>query len=136
MRWSPSSISSIARLTSLPTAWTSAVPPVDAWIPAFLPAPPTERARATAAALTAAFRVRSPEVFSAPIATIVFALRAASKTLAHTAGANSLQFPSETTSTAPSTTWIAVASSIAYAGLVMPAAQPSAAAIELSGRSG
>ena len=49
---------------------------------------------------------------------------------------NSFQFPSETTSTVPSTTLMAVSSSIAYAGPDKPAAHSSAAAIVFVGRSG
>src|SRR4051812_16844292 len=45
-------------------------------------------------------------------------------------GVNSFQCPSETTSTVPSTTLMAVSSSIAYAGPDKPAAHRSAAAIE------
>ena len=51
-------------------------------------------------------------------------------------GANSFQCPSETTSTSPSTTLIAVSSSIAYAGFARPAAHRSASAMVFSGRSG
>src|SRR6185437_1547316 len=51
-------------------------------------------------------------------------------------GVNSLQCPSETTSTAPPTTLMAVSSSIAYAGFDKPAAQRSAAAMVFSDRSG
>ena len=48
-------------------------------------------------------------------------------------GVNSFQCPSETTSTVPSLTLMAVSSSIAYAGFGMPAAQLSASAMELPG---
>ena len=48
--------------------------------------------------------------------------------------ANSFQCPSETTSTVPSTTCMAVSSSIAYAGTDMPAAHLSASAMEFSGK--
>ena len=47
-----------------------------------------------------------------------------------------LQWPSEMTSTVPSTTLMAVSSSIAYAGPSISAAQRSAAAMVFSGRSG
>jgi hypothetical protein len=46
---------------------------------------------------------------------------------------NSFQCPSETTSTVPSVTLMAVWSSIAYAGPEMPAAHCSASAMELPG---
>src|SRR6476659_2670981 len=48
---------------------------------------------------------------------------------------NSFQCPSETTSTVPSTTLMAVSSSIAYAGPDKPPAQRSALAIVFDGRS-
>ncbi len=51
-------------------------------------------------------------------------------------GVKRLQWPSETTSTAPSTTLIAVSSSIAYVGTRLLAAQRSALAIELGGDCG
>jgi hypothetical protein len=46
---------------------------------------------------------------------------------------NSFQCPSETTSTVPSTTLMAVSSSIAYAGPEIPAAHCSALAMEWFG---
>jgi hypothetical protein len=48
-------------------------------------------------------------------------------------GVNSFQCPSETTSTIPSTTLMAVSSSIAYPGTRMPAAHLSASAMVFSG---
>ena len=48
-------------------------------------------------------------------------------------GVNSFQWPSETTSTVPSTTFMAVWSSIAYIGTGTSAAILSALAMELSG---
>src|SRR3954462_8412771 len=55
------------------------------------------------------------------------------RSLATRLGLHSFQCPSETTSTVPSTTVMAVSSSIAYAGPEMPAAHCSASAIELPG---
>src|ERR1700691_5030316 len=54
----------------------------------------------------------------------------------HPAGVNSFQYPSEMTSTLPPVTWMAVGSSMAYAGPFIPAAHRSASTMVLSGQSG